>query len=472
MAGSSRFSEIVRDRAPVVRDGRKTDLRVPGRIEFVATGVDIAFVNGLRRTLIGDLVTAAVAFDPADPDGQDIEFLHNSGVLHNEFIGLRVSLIPLHLTRAELASLRTDGVLLELDVTNDGEQPLDVTSRDIKVSVQGGARGGAARGGLLDRDRVFPPDPVTGRWPLITVLMPHGAAESQAQRLAFRATLSLGCGRENARHSPVAACSVFPVQDAPAIADARAKSKDAASFDAVEAPHIWKSTPDGSQPAAHHVSLETVCGLSPDDLVYMGFEAMATRMRRLAEKLSDPSSEDVVDEEPMPNSPDVAGIKIRGETETAGALIQAFLLGPGPGIPAAPGTITPPAPGPASGNSPPMLQGSCDFCGYFTPHPLQQCIVIRLRSRDPGAPPPRALVRDACLAVSVMAQQLADEWAAAAGTLEPATFGGGDSDENSADDSGADDDYSGADDDDDYSGADDDDSGADDDDIESISSAE
>jgi DNA-directed RNA polymerase alpha subunit len=177
MAGSSRFSEIVRDRAPVVRDGRKTDLRVPGRIEFVATGVDIAFVNGLRRTLIGDLVTAAVAFDPADPDGQDIEFLHNSGVLHNEFIGLRVSLIPLHLTRAELASLRTDGVLLELDVTNEGEQPLDVTSRDIKVSVQGGARGGAAK---LDRDRVFPPDPVTGRWPLITVLMPHGAAESQA----------------------------------------------------------------------------------------------------------------------------------------------------------------------------------------------------------------------------------------------------------------------------------------------------
>ena len=426
------FSSIARDETVVVREGRRVTLPVPGRIEFEVSGLDIAYVNGLRRSLIGDVVTAAVAFDPNDPDGQDLAVTHNTGVLHNEFVGSRVSLIPVHLTRAELSRLKPDRVSLELDVANaDGDRPLDVTSRDIRVS-----------GGGLDRDRVFPPDPVTGMWPLITVLMPPGDNSNQVQRLAFKASLSLGTGRDHARHSPVSACAVFPVADAALVAEARAKSGDAATFDTVEAPHLWKAAADGSQPAAHRVSLESVCGIPPDELVAMGFEAMASRMRRVAEKLSDPASEDVADEEPMHNSPDVAGVKLRGETETAGALIQAHLLGDDPEapVPAPPRQAPGQAPQTAPGQEPRQLLqqqqssfGSCDFCGYFTPHPLQQCIIVRLRPKNPDGPSARDLVRHACLAVSVRAQQLADDWAKASGA-----GGGGDSDsEGDSEESGA-----------------------------------
>jgi DNA-directed RNA polymerase subunit L len=368
------FSEIVRDAVTVKRGGADVTLPVKGRIEFRVSGADIAYVNGLRRSLMADVVTAAVAFDPADPDGQDLTVTENTGVLHNEFVGHRVSLVPLNLTREELSGLRDGEVTLSLDVSNrEGDKPLSVTSRDISVE-----------GGGLDRDRVFPPDPVTGRWPLLTVLMPRGSGGGRAQRLAFRAKVSLGTGSDHARHCPVAACSVFPVRDGEAAAAARERAADKATFDAVEAPHIWKG---GEQPEAHAVCLESVCGIPPAELVEMGFEAMATRMRRLAEKLGDPASPDAPDEPPMRLSPDVSGVKLAGETETAGALIQAELLGEG---------------------------GPCDFCGYFTPHPLQRCIVVRLRAKDPGGRPPRELVRDACLAASVKAQQLADDWREAA----------------------------------------------------------
>jgi DNA-directed RNA polymerase subunit L len=414
------FASVVRDAVHVVRGGRKAVIPCRGRIEFEVHGVDVSYVNGLRRSMIGDVVTAAVAFDPNDPDGQDVTISHNTGVLHNEFIGTRVSLTPLHLTRAELAALRPDSVTLSLDVSNaDSDQPLDVTSRDIRVS-----------GGGLDGKRVFPPDPVTGDWPLIAVLMPHGASDTHVQRLAFKARVSLGNGRDHARYSPVAACAVVPLPDPEKIARARAaaKASDLATFNAIEAPHLWKTAPDGAHPAAFKVSFESVSGVPPDDLVAMGFEAMATRMLRIAEKLGDPESPDVDDEPPMPNSPGVFGVKIKGETETAGALLQAHLLGEdavkvvpasdgpgGPGGMEAPGpsAVSPAAAASADGS------GSCDFCGYFTPHPLQPCIIVRYRSKEPGGPEPRELIRNACLSISVKAQQLADDWTRAAGLATP-----------------------------------------------------
>jgi DNA-directed RNA polymerase subunit L len=139
----------------------------------------------------------------------------------------------------------------------------------------------------------------------------------------------------------------------------------------------------------------------------MGFEAMASRMQRLSEKLSDSASEDVEDEEPLSNSPDVSSLKKRGETETAGALLQAYLLGENGDEPTLGRGNT--------GNQKQQSFGSCDFCGYFSPHPLQSAIIIRLRARDAAAASARDLVRDASLAISVRAQQLADDWRFAAG---------------------------------------------------------
>lgn len=395
MGGRVAFTSIVRDAVTVVRDGLAKKVPCPGRLEFVVSGVDVSYINGLRRSLIGDVVTAAVAFDPNDPEGQDLKVVSNTGVLHNEFIGLRVSLVPMHLTKDELSNIDPDSVRLELDVANsDSDHPVDVTSRDIRVN-----------GGGLDRNRVFPPDPVTGDWPLLTVLMPRGSGGKQVQRIAFTAKVSLGTGRDHARYSPVAACAVVPVPDSDKIAVSRAKAADVATFDAIEAPHMWKTAPDGIHPAAMKVSFESVGGIATVDLVAMAFEAISTRMRRIADRLGDPDSDQVDEEPPLPNSPDVSGVKIKGETETAGALVQAYLLGEDAGNATAPDK-------PADRNE---AFGSCDFCGYYTPHPLQQCIIVRFRTKSPGGPTPRELLKSACVAISVKAQQLADDWLAASG---------------------------------------------------------
>merc|ERR1719204_2158133 len=98
-------------------------------IVFQLTNCHLSVANALRRVMIAEVPTMALDF-------ADIE--KNSSVLHDEFLAHRLGLIPLSSVRVEEFEYARDcecdgncdkcSVEFELDVTNDTEQPLDVTT--------------------------------------------------------------------------------------------------------------------------------------------------------------------------------------------------------------------------------------------------------------------------------------------------------------------------------------------------------
>lgn len=347
------FSDLTRD-AAARGDGKV--LRVPGRLEFTLSGQEPALVSGLRRSIMTDVKTAAFRFDAVDPSAQDVRVLHNTGNLHNEMIGERVGLLPLGLSKAELVDFRPASWRFELDVENKGKRPLDVTSADFTVLPLDDSPALA-----LNPANVFRPDPLTGRHPLITVLMP-------GQRLALEATASLGSGSDHARHSPACACAMHPLQDRAAVDRERKKRDDKASFDALEAPRMLDLDGKG-RPRGYRFQLESACGMSPEDIVESGLEALAGRLRALA------GSARVSEVEPQSGcAPDIHSLKLEGEDHTAAALIQSRLL------------------------------DRTDFAGYYVPHLLEKSVVMRVRVPEGGGA--REMLREAC-------EEAADECEAA-----------------------------------------------------------
>lgn len=349
------FSDFSRDVA-VRGDGKK--IKVPGRLEFTVSGQDSALVSGLRRAIMTDVQTVGFRFDAVDPAKQDVRVTTNTGSLHNEIIGERVGLLPLHLTKSALVDFKPASWRFELNAENKGVRPMDVTTADFEiVSLD------ESDVASMSTARVFKPDPLSGRHPIVTVLMP-------GQKLSLEATASFGSGHDHARFNPAAACAMHPLQDRAAVDKARKNREDKATFDALDAKRIV-------QKDVYRFILETQCGMSAEEVVEAGYEALASRLRELA-KATD-GNDRVTEVRQQTGSPeDLQSLKLSGEDHTAGALIQARLL------------------------------EKTDFAGYYVPHLLERSIVVRLRV--PKGTTARGMLKEACESAADLCETALAAW--------------------------------------------------------------
>lgn len=343
-------------------DGK--DISVPGRLEFTVNGQDTTIVSGLRRAIMTDVVTAAFEFDAVNPSKQDVKIIHNTGALHNEIIGERVGLLPIHLGKKELVDFNPGSWKFVLDVENKGKRPMDVTTADFSLTPADDTPAGS-----LSAEKLFPADALSGRRPIITVLMP-------GQRLSLEAVARLGSGREHARFNPAAACSMHPVPNAAAVERERQSREDKAYFDAIDSKRMIDTDGKGA-PKSHRFGLESQCGMTPEEIVEAAFEMLATRFRSLSSAAD--GGDAVSDVDPQAGSPpDIIGLKLSGQDHTAGAILQERLL-----------RIT-------------------DFAGYYTPHILSESIVIRMRV--PKGFTARAMLREACESAASVCDAALEEW--------------------------------------------------------------
>ena len=74
------------------------DINLRGKkLDFEIRDVDVSIVNALRRVILAEYPTVAIAFDPYDSSQNDINIKINTTALHNEFTGHRISLVPVHM---------------------------------------------------------------------------------------------------------------------------------------------------------------------------------------------------------------------------------------------------------------------------------------------------------------------------------------------------------------------------------------
>ena len=165
-------------------------------LECVVSGVGVAYVNGLRRSILSDIPTLAIDL---------VEILSNDSPISDERIAHRLGLVPLwsadHVDKM-LYSCQCDcprafcphcGIRCSLDITNMSlDENLTVHDSDLKFLLKDEDTVNTVRPLCVHDPEHFDPIP-------ITCLAP-------GQRLNLRCTIRKGNGKLHAKFAPASAC--------------------------------------------------------------------------------------------------------------------------------------------------------------------------------------------------------------------------------------------------------------------------
>ena len=165
---------------------------------FRIRDVDLSIVNGLRRTLLADVPIAAIKFLPSEPLNENVTFVANTCCLNNEFVGQRLSMVPLCFSPEELDTFNHTDYKFVIRAKNKGVETLDVTTRDFRILNQDGVQYPDAF-----HARIFPPSKATGDHILLTKLKPNHYDRASGEELHVEAYAAVGTAKEWAGFSVV-----------------------------------------------------------------------------------------------------------------------------------------------------------------------------------------------------------------------------------------------------------------------------
>jgi len=373
-----------------------SDLRISGdekQLRFRVRAPN-AVVNALRRAIIAHVPTAAFPFDPVAPasSATGLAVIKNTSVIHNEMLGVRVSLVPVCADEALTARLRQtpDMYRFRLRKKNTGTEVVHVTTADMEVllATEGAAEAPAPK---EIRDALFPACPTTGDHILLTKLRPNPYDNAEGEEVHVEGVLRVKAdtegatdGQKHARWSPVSVCyfvnvvdeaaadRAFEVAEHKAIEDGEDASEAARlsrrrQFDSLE--RLRSFFPDFFE-----FQLESECGLRCPFLVASGFRVLLSRVEAIRDAVEarDTSkvsflrlTEEEEGETGGASSP-VVNVCVADEDHTCGNLIQGLLYQ-------------------RNFRANKNNRKDLEFVGYHQPHPLEREIVLRLRCTEPSA---------------------------------------------------------------------------------------
>jgi len=194
-------------------------------IEFELHDVHFSLANALRRCMISQVKTIGFRTEPFE--NSSVKIIHNDSPLHNQFLEHRIAMIPINIKKPEEFDI--DEYRFEIDETNDTSEIKYITTKHFKVKR-------VATNSYLsdsDRNKMFPPDPITGDYLILTLLRPHYFTSinksisemnkisenydkklDKAVSLKVEATVTLSNGEENGHFNPTCCATYFNTVDA------------------------------------------------------------------------------------------------------------------------------------------------------------------------------------------------------------------------------------------------------------------
>lgn len=354
----------------LVVDGRKA--------RFDVSGIDLCIVNSLRRAIMSEVPTAAFPFDVSmrhtdDGNSGGVLMVRNSSCLNNEFVGHRVSLVPLGFDENQLHNFQMADYRFVLKVKNDSCEMRTVTTADFEVFDKNDARLPQST-----RDMLFPPCQETGDHVLLLRLRPGLQCDGNGEEIHMECRAVLGTGRKHARWSPVSSCYFRnKVDDALCKASLNAKlealspadtddlrvetEKQHAALDA----HRCFMRDEYGDPVAFEFSLECEAPrLRPTYVVFKALSVLRSKLDAIsASLLETDADESRVYVDTVPNMNDFYHVTVLDEDHTLGNMVQGLLYrrwvrdGMGRDV---------------------------TYIGYFQPHPLENNIVFKIKCAVAG----------------------------------------------------------------------------------------
>jgi DNA-directed RNA polymerase subunit D len=385
-------------------------------IEFQLAPTKVEYANTLRRAILTEVETVAFRADiMTDGTTADVHVIKNSTPMSNEMLAHRVGLIPVHV--ANPLDWNPDEYSFELNVTNTSADPLDVKASDIRVLKD---RGPDEEPLPIPSTEFFHLNPVSQDTALIAVLKGRVGTQ-EPETLHFKATATVGLGRENARFIPTNICTYKytidkdsgrqkeffekwltnhkKVNPAELETNATRKSELEREFQTMEIQRCYLVDESG-EPYSYDFLIESVGVLNPTYIVARALQALQEKCMKYAS----------IDTGDLPDTVRVGPADARmkgydflfaGEDHTLGNLFQTWmdlnLLGTESGT-----QIT--------------------FVGYKVPHPLKDEVLLRVGVEDGKELTARQAVAEAARGCLAMFKGWEQSWAAlggSAGTVAP-----------------------------------------------------
>jgi DNA-directed RNA polymerase subunit L len=339
------------------------------RHTFEIHGADIATVNAIRRVILTEI--PVVGFSAEEDPSFDI--LSNTGPLHNEFMQHRLGLLPLHLTEEENDAYPADPLSFELNVKNTTDVTIPVTTHDFKVFKGDGTTP------LPDKEvrRIFPANPVSKAPILITRLR-------VGETLHVKGTAVKKTARFHSGFCPVSLCTYqFKRDEAAAAAATSILDKERAY-----------ARNEYGEPLAFQFDIETEVGLSPRYLFHKALDILMDKVRTVPEELHNDNSTKVTYALAETHGYDFT---FQDEDDTLGNLLQTYMHQVYVRD---------------KRNAPNGSQIS--YVGYYTPHPLNTTVVLRIVFDSPNESPNAYIeaLSDACRAIHSRLQEMQSAWMA------------------------------------------------------------
>lgn len=172
-------------------------------LRFEIHDLDLSIVNSLRRIILSEIPNVALAFDQLSDNNPDIQIHVNTGALHNEYLGHRISLIPFYLSEDEIEDFAPHKYVFHLHVKNTTHEVKSVTTHDIEIFDEHGKKYSQAF-----HNRVLPANPITKEHILITKLRPNLYNSEKGEEIHVEFKLSKNIAKIHSRWSPVSCCSL------------------------------------------------------------------------------------------------------------------------------------------------------------------------------------------------------------------------------------------------------------------------
>ena len=168
------------------------------KLTFTISNVDLSVVNAFRRTLLSDIPVIVFRTFPYEDNMATIEI--NTTRLNNEIIKQRLSCVPIYINDLQFP---VSDYEIEIDVKNDSDEMVYVTTKDIKVKNKTNEKY------ILDSDKLkmFPPDPITGDFIDLVRLRPKNTSDKEGEHIKLTCGFSIGTAGENSMFNVVTTCS-------------------------------------------------------------------------------------------------------------------------------------------------------------------------------------------------------------------------------------------------------------------------
>lgn len=144
--------------------------------------IDLALINALRRIILTEIPVVGFRGE----DEPSLEIISNNGPLHNEIILHRFGLIPIYFTSNETESFDSDAYEFEINVNNETDSRINVTSEHFNVKHNG------VELSKKEIQRLFPPSSITNDYILITRLQKNQYLHIKGKAVKLTANIHSG----------------------------------------------------------------------------------------------------------------------------------------------------------------------------------------------------------------------------------------------------------------------------------------